>query len=116
MAFSGWIYKNAGNDNIILCERGIRGFDPTTRNILDIAAVPYIKKNTSYPIIVDPSHATGTRYMIRPLSIASIAAGADGIMVEAHIRPEKSLSDARQTINISTLKDIISDINKYQNI
>ena len=108
--------KNAGNDNIILCERGIRGFDPTTRNILDIAAVPYIKKNTSYPIIVDPSHATGTRYMIRPLSIASIAAGADGIMVEAHIRPEKSLSDARQTINISTLKDIISDINKYQNI
>lgn len=108
--------KNAGNDNIILCERGIRGFDPTTRNILDIAAVPYIKKNTSYPIIVDPSHATGTRYMIRPLSIASIVAGADGIMVEAHIRPEKSLSDARQTINISTLKDIISDINKYQNI
>lgn len=108
--------KNAGNDNIIFCERGIRGFDPTTRNILDIAAVPYIKKNTSYPIIVDPSHATGTRYMIRPLSIASIAAGADGIMVEAHIRPEKSLSDARQTINISTLKDIISDINKYQNI
>lgn len=108
--------KNAGNDNIILCERGIRGFDPTTRNILDIAAVPYIKKNTSYPIIVDPSHATGTRYMIRPLSIASIAAGADGIMVETHIRPEKSLSDAGQTINISTLKDIISDINKYQNI
>ena len=108
--------KNEGNNNIILCERGIRGFDPTTRNILDIAAVPYIKKNTSYPIIVDPSHATGTRYMIRPLSIASIAAGADGIMVEAHIRPEKSLSDARQTINISTLKDIISDINKYQNI
>mgnify|MGYP000602338010 CR=1 FL=1 len=75
-----------------------------------------IKKNTSYPIIVDPSHATGTRYMIRPLSIASVVAGADGIMVEAHIRPEKSLSDARQTINISTLKDIISDINKYQNI
>ena len=108
--------KNEGNNNIILCERGIRGFDPTTRNILDIAAVPYIKKNTSYPIIVDPSHATGTRYMIGPLSIASIAAGADGIMVEAHIRPEKSLSDARQTINISTLKDIISDINKYQNI
>ena len=107
---------NNGNNNVILCERGIRGFDPTTRNILDIAAVPYIKKNTSYPIIVDPSHATGTRYMIRPLSIASIAAGADGIMVEAHIRPEKSLSDARQTINISTLKDIISDINKYQNI
>ena len=99
--------KNEGNNNIILCERGIRGFDPTTRNILDIAAVP---------IIVDPSHATGTRYMIRPLSIASIAAGADGIMVETHIRPEKSLSDAGQTINISTLKDIISDINKYQNI
>ena len=73
--------KNEGNNNIILCERGIRGFDSTTRNILDIAAVPYIKQNTRYPIIVDPSHATGTRYMIRPLSLSSIAAGADGIMV-----------------------------------
>ena len=107
---------SATYNDIILCERGIRGFDPTTRNILDIAAVPYIKKNASYPIIVDPSHATGTRYMIRPLSIASVVAGADGIMVETHIRPEKSLSDAGQTINISTLKDIISDINKYENI
>lgn len=108
--------KNEGNNNIILCERGIRGFDSTTRNILDIAAVPYIKQNTKYPIIVDPSHATGTRYMIRPLSLSSIAAGADGIMLEVHTNPEKSLSDARQTININILKDIISDINKFTNI
>lgn len=108
--------ENEGNKNIILCERGVRGFDSTTRNILDIAAVPYIKKNTNYPIIVDPSHATGTRYMIRPLSLSSVAAGSDGIMVEVHTSPEKSLSDAKQTININTLKDIISDINRFSNI
>lgn len=108
--------KNEGNKNIILCERGIRSFDNTTRNVLDIAAVPYIKNNSNYKVIVDPSHATGTRYMIRPLSLASLAAGSDGLIIEAHTTPESSLSDSKQTINISTLKDIISDINKLNNI
>lgn len=105
--------KKEGNNNIILCERGIRGFDPTTRNVLDIAAVPYIKNNTNYPIIVDPSHATGTRYMIKPLSLASIVAGADGLIIEAHNAPNKSLSDASQTIDIKTIKEIIDKIEKY---
>lgn len=104
--------KKEGNNNIILCERGIRGFDPTTRNVLDIAAVPYIKKNTKYPIIVDPSHASGIRYMIKPLSLASIVAGADGLIIETHTSPNKSMSDAGQTIDIKTLKEIIEDINK----
>ena len=106
------LIKKEGNTNIILCERGIRGFDPTTRNVLDIAAVPYIKKNTKYPIIVDPSHASGLRYMIKPLSLASISAGADGLIIEAHTSPNKSMSDASQTIDIKTLKEIIDDINK----
>lgn len=104
--------KKEGNNNIILCERGIRGFDPTTRNILDIAAIPYIKKNTKYPIIVDPSHATGTRYMIKPLSLASIVAGADGLIIEAHTNPNKSISDASQTVDIKTIKEIKENIEK----
>lgn len=104
--------KKEGNNNIILCERGIRGFEPTTRNILDIAAVPYIKKNTKYPIIVDPSHASGLRYMIKPLSFASISAGADGLIIETHTNPNKSVSDANQTIDIKTIKEIKESINK----
>lgn len=104
--------KKEGNTNIILCERGIRGFDPTTRNVLDVAAIPYIKKNTKYPIIVDPSHASGLRYMIKPLSLASIAVGADGLIIETHTNPNKSMSDASQTIDVKTLKEIMEDINK----
>ena len=104
--------KREGNTNIILCERGIRGFDPMTRNVLDLASVIYMKKNTDYPIIVDPSHATGLRYMIKPLSIASIVAGADGLIIEAHTNPNKSLSDKEQTIDIKTLKEIKEDIKK----
>lgn len=104
--------KREGNNNIILCERGIRGFDPTTRNVLDIAAVPYIKKNAEYPIIVDPSHATGTRYMIKPLSLASVVAGADGLIIEAHTKPNKSMSDSIQTVDIKTIKEIKESIDK----
>ena len=104
--------RKEGNINIILCERGIRGFDPTTRNVLDIAAVPYIKNNTKYPIIVDPSHASGIRYMIEPLSLASIVAGADGIIIEVHTNPNKSLSDSMQTIDMKTIKKIKGKIEK----
>ena len=104
--------KKEGNNNIILCERGIRGFEPSTRNVLDIAAIPYIKHNTNYPIIVDPSHATGTRYMIKPLALASIIAGANGLIIEAHTNPDKSLSDSGQTVDIKTIEEIIKDIEK----
>lgn len=108
--------KKEGNNNIILCERGVRGFEPSTRNILDIAAVPYIKHNTNYPVIVDPSHATGTRYMIKPLSLAGIIAGSDGLIIEAHTNPDKSLSDSKQTVDIKTIKEIIDDIDKLNDI
>ena len=105
--------KYINNDkNIILCERGIRSFDNTTRNVLDIQAVPYIKKNTKYKIFVDPSHAAGNRYMIEPMALASVAAGADGLMIEVHDKPNESLCDKEQAIDIEKLKNIIEKIKK----
>lgn len=90
-----------GNENIILCERGIRTFETHTRNTLDISAVPVIKNSSMLPILVDPSHGTGKRELIEPMSLASICAGADGIMVEVHEYPEIALSDGSQSINLS---------------
>lgn len=103
--------KKEGNNNIILCERGIRNsISEETRNVLDIQAIPYIKQNTDYKIIVDPSHASGLDYMVRPMSKASIAAGADGLIIETHYNPKESLSDAKQTISIEELKQILKEI------
>ena len=102
-------YINDGN-NVILCERGIRSFDNSTRNVLDIQAIPYIKKNTEYKIIVDPSHAAGNRYMIEPMSLASVVAGCDGLMIEVHDRPDESKCDKDQAIDIIALKNIIKKI------
>jgi 3-deoxy-7-phosphoheptulonate synthase len=87
-----------GNDQIIMCERGIRTFEPYTRNTLDLSAVCAIKELTEYPIIVDPSHATGKPSMVIPLSLAALAVGADGIMVEVHNKPEKALCDGHQAL------------------
>lgn len=97
-----------GNNNIILCERGIRAsIQEETRNVLDIQAVPYIKNNFRFPIIIDPSHASGKAYMVESMSKASLIAGADGLIIESHIKPESSLCDAEQTINMRTLKNIV---------
>ena len=102
-----------GNNKVILCERGIRGFDSSeTRNVLDIQAVPYIKHNSKLPIIVDPSHASGNRYMVEAMSKASLAAGCDGLIIEVHIDPDKSLCDSEQTIDIETLKRIVEFKNR----
>ena len=101
-----------GNNNVILCERGIRTFETYTRNTLDLNAVAFVKNNYRLPIIVDPSHGTGIRELVHPMSLASIAAGADGLIIESHISPECSISDANQTISINTLSDIIKDIKK----
>lgn len=99
---------NEGNNNVILCERGIRGFDSNgTRNVLDIQAIPYIKNNSKLKIIVDPSHASGKRYMVESMSKAALVAGADGLIIEVHTNPEQSLCDSEQTIDIETLKKII---------
>lgn len=87
-----------GNPNVVLCERGIKGFDPITRNVFDIAAVPAVKALTHLPIIVDPSHATGRPDLIPPCALAGIAAGADGVHIEVHDCPEEALSDGPQAL------------------
>lgn len=89
---------SGGNDKIILCERGIRTFETGTRNTLDISAIPILRQKTHLPIIIDPSHAAGIRELVRPLSHAAVAAGADGVMIEVHNNPEKALCDGPQSL------------------
>lgn len=102
-----------GNPNVILCERGIKGFDSGyTRNVLDLAAVGVIKKYSHLPIIVDPSHATGKRYLIEPMSKAAIVAGADGIMIEVHNNPDKAYSDGAQSLTIPQFKKLMKHLSK----
>lgn len=102
-----------GNPNVILCERGIKGFDSTyTRNTLDLAAVPIIKKYSHLPIIVDPSHGTGKRYLIEPMSKAALVAGAHGIMMEVHHDPDRAYSDGAQSLPIDQFKKVMTSINQ----
>jgi 3-deoxy-7-phosphoheptulonate synthase len=96
-----------GNPNIILCERGIRSFDPMTRNVLDISAVPVLKSLTHLPVVVDPSHAVGKRHLVEPVAKAAVAVGADGILVEAHPIPEQSVSDAEQALSLPDLEQLV---------
>lgn len=100
-----------GNLQVILCERGIRTFENRTRNTLDLSAVAVIKSLTSLPVFVDPSHAVGKRELIAPMSRAAIACGADGLIIESHCTPDKSVSDAAQAIEPSTLAAIVKDTN-----
>jgi 3-deoxy-7-phosphoheptulonate synthase len=88
----------SGNENVILCERGIRTFETATRNTLDISAIPLVKKLSHLPVIVDPTHASGIPWLVEPLTMASIAAGADGIMIEVHNDPPRALSDGAQAL------------------
>ena len=88
-----------GNPNIILCERGIRTFETYTRNTLDLSMVPAIKEVTHLPVIVDPSHGTGKASLVEPMSLAAVAAGANGLIIEVHYHPEQALSDKEQTLN-----------------
>lgn len=99
-----------GNANIILCERGIRSFDNYTRNVLDLGAVVALKQITHLPVLVDPSHATGKRELVAPLARAAIAAGADGLIIECHPTPAQSVSDARQTISLDTMAELIDSL------
>ncbi len=87
-----------GNDNVILCERGIRTFETATRNTLDLSAVPIVKKLTHLPVIVDPSHATGKASLVQQMSLAAVASGADGLMIEVHNDPRHALSDGAQSL------------------
>lgn len=99
-----------GNDQVVLCERGIRTFEPTTRNTLDLNSVAYLKEHSAFPVIVDPSHGTGRPELIEPMSLAAVGAGADGLMIEVHPRPVEALSDARHTIDFRMLESIASKV------
>ncbi len=103
-----------GNSQVILCERGIRSFDSDfTRNVMDIASVPVIKKYSHLPIIVDPSHGTGQRYLIEPMAKAGLVVGASGVMIEVHNDPENALSDGKQSLPIPMFKDVMVRLNKF---
>ena len=101
-----------GNENVILCERGIRTFETYTRNTLDISAIPAIKELSHLPIIVDPSHASGKWTMIEPLSKASMACGADGLMIEVHHQPELAVSDGAQSLKPEKFEELMASIKK----
>jgi len=107
---------DAGNPNVILCERGIRTFETYTRNTLDLSAVPAIKELTHLPIIVDPAHATGKASLVPPMSLAAVVAGADGLIIEVHYNPEEALSDKEQALRpdeFSVLAQQVSNLRRY---
>ena len=99
-----------GNDQVILCERGIRTFETATRNTLDLSVVPLIKEMSHLPIMVDPSHATGKRALVAPMAKASLIAGADGILIEVHPNPEKALSDGPQSLTFAGFERLMSEV------
>ncbi|HEX4206229.1 MAG TPA: 3-deoxy-7-phosphoheptulonate synthase [Ktedonobacteraceae bacterium] len=101
----------AGNPNVILCERGIRSYDPQTRNVLDLTCVPLLHELTHLPVIVDPSHATGKRSLVPPVSRASIAAGAQGLIIEVHPDPAHALCDGKQSITPAELQKVVREAN-----
>ena len=116
--YEEWINaaRYINNDNIILCERGIRTFETATRNTLDLSAVPVIKEKSHLPIIIDPSHATGKRDLVEPLAKAAIAVGADGLMIEVHNNPAKALCDGKQSIKPETFDEIMKTVKKYAKV
>lgn len=116
-----WVYAaeyvvKEGNQKVVLCERGIRTFENYTRNTLDLNSVAVIKQKYRLPVLVDPSHGTGLRELVPGMSMAAVAAGADGLLIESHIYPEKSVSDARQTISMETLGEIYKKVKIYEGL
>lgn len=99
-----------GNTNVVLCERGIRTYEPYTRNTLDLSAIPILKERTHLPVIVDPSHASGVSRLVKPLSLASVGAGADGLMIEVHNDPARALSDGAQSLKPEQFADVVKAI------
>ncbi len=103
---------NQGNDQVVLCERGIRTFETTTRNTLDLSAVPMLKRLTHLPVIVDPSHGTGLRWMVPAMAKAAVAVGADGLIMEVHYHPEKAVCDGYQSLDLDEFDQLMSDLKK----
>lgn len=104
-----------GNENVVLCERGIRTFETSTRNTLDLSAIPMLKHLTHLPVIVDPSHGTGIRWMVPSMAKAAIAAGADGLIMEVHHHPEEALCDGYQSLDPDLFAGLMSDLKKIAN-
>ena len=101
---------------MILCERGIRTFETAARNTLDLNAVPILRRLTHLPVIVDPSHATGKRWMVAPMSYAGVAAGADGIMVEVHPKPEEAWSDGEQSLTLPMFSRLAGELRTIHSV
>ena len=101
---------SAGNDRVVLCERGIRTFESATRNTLDISAVPVVQNRSNLPVFIDPSHAAGRRDLVPALTCAAVAAGADGIMVEVHPDPSRALSDGPQSLHLDQFEDLMQHV------
>ncbi|MDX2442693.1 MAG: 3-deoxy-7-phosphoheptulonate synthase [Bacteroidales bacterium] len=101
-----------GNDQVILCERGIRTFETSTRNTLDLSAVPMLKQLTHLPVIVDPSHGTGVRWMVPAMAKAAVAVGADGLIMEVHYNPEEALCDGEQSLSLDEFTNLMSELPK----
>ncbi|MGB8511050.1 MAG: 3-deoxy-7-phosphoheptulonate synthase [Pyrinomonadaceae bacterium] len=99
-----------GNYNVILCERGVRTFAQHTRNTLDLAAIPAVRRISHLPVVVDPSHGTGKNYMVTPLARAGVAAGADGLIVEVHNQPERALSDGAQSLTLEQYERLVAEV------
>ena len=106
--------RYGGNDNIIMCERGIRTFETYTRNTLDLMTVPIIHNETDLPIIIDPSHGTGRKELVEPASIAAKAIGADGVMIEVHPDPNKAKSDGEQSLTFDEFNNLLEKLNNYR--
>ena len=107
---------SGGNDQVILCERGIRTFEQYTRNTLDISAIPALKRLTHLPVVIDPSHASGIAWMVEPLAKAAVAVGAHGLIIEVHNDPSRALSDGQQSLNIEEFGHLISKIEKIAQV
>ena len=105
-----------GNDNVILCERGIRTFETATRNTLDLSCVPLLKEKTHLPVLIDPSHATGMAKLVKPLAMAGAACGADGLMIEVHNDPKHALSDGAQAITPEQFADLVRRVHAIREV
>jgi len=103
---------NQGNDQVILCERGIRTFETSTRNTLDLSAVPMLKRLSHLPVIVDPSHGTGLRWMVPAMAKAAVAVGADGLIIEVHYKPEEAICDGHQSLDHNDFINLMTDLKK----
>lgn len=112
LLYSAEYVFSAGNENLMLCERGIRTYERASRNTLDINAVPILKEKTHLPVIVDPSHGIGIREYVEPIALAAVMAGADGIIYETHQKPEEAASDGQQTLNFEESANLINKMNK----